>query len=82
MPKKAKYDIKKEFGAYLKKHRLEVLKETNLLAFSYNSNLDNSKLGKIEKGEVDFQFETLLELAKTYKLTSKDILGFKFETGE
>lgn len=82
MPKKAKYDIKKEFGAYLKKHRLEVLKENNLLAFSYNSNLDNSKLGKIEKGEVDFQFETLLELAKTYKLTSKDILGFKFDAGE
>lgn len=82
MPKKAKYDIKKEFGAYLKKHRLEVLKENNLLAFSYNSSLDNSKLGKIEKGEVDFQFETLLELAKTYKLTSKDILGFKFEAGD
>ncbi len=82
MPRKAKYDIKKEFGAYLKKHRLEVLKETNLLDFSYSSTLDNSKLAKIEKGEVDFRFETLQEIAKTYKLTSKDILGFKFEAGE
>lgn len=79
MARKAKYDIKKEFGAYLKKHRVEVLKEPNLLVFSYSSKLDNSKLGKIEKGEIDFQFETLLEIAKTYKLTSKDILGFKFE---
>jgi hypothetical protein len=79
MARKAKYDIKKEFGAYLKKHRLEVLKEDNLLVFSYSSKLDNSKLGKIEKGEIDFQFETLIEIAKIYKLASKDILGFKFE---
>lgn len=69
--------IRKEFGAYLKKHREEVLKEKNLLAFSYNSELDNSKLGKIEKGEVDIQFSTLIEIAKTYKLSSKSILGFK-----
>jgi len=47
------------------------------LAFSYNSELDNSKLGKIEKGEVDIQFSTLIEIAKTYKLSSKSILGFK-----
>jgi predicted transcriptional regulator len=82
MPRKAKYDIRKEFGAYLKRHRLEVLKETNLLDFSYSSTLDNSKLGKIEKGEVDFRFDTLIEVAKTCKLTSKDILGFKFEVGD
>lgn len=82
MSRKAKYDIKKEFGAYLKQHRLEVLKEPNLLDFSYSSTLDNSKLGKIEKGEVDFRFETLIEIAKTYKLTAKDILGFKFDTGD
>jgi hypothetical protein len=69
--------IRKEFGAYLKKHREEVLKERKLLAFSYNSELDNSKLGKIEKGEVDIQFSTLIEIAKTYKLSPKSILGFK-----
>ncbi|WP_114790441.1 hypothetical protein U0035_14285 [Niabella yanshanensis] len=74
--------IRKEFGAYLKKHREEVLKEKNLLAFSYNSELDNSKLGKIEKGEVDIQFSTLIEIAKTYKLSSKSILGFKILTTE
>ncbi|ULT44891.1 hypothetical protein KRR40_17180 [Niabella defluvii] len=74
--------IRKEFGAYLKKHREEVLKEKNLLAFSYNSELDNSKLGKIEKGEVDIQFNTLIEIAKTYKLSSKSILGFKVLTAE
>lgn len=74
--------IRKEFGAYLKKHREEVLKEKNLLAFSYNSELDNSKLGKIEKGEIDIQFSTLIEIAKTYKLSSKSILGFKLLIAE
>lgn len=82
MAGKGKSDTKKLFGAYLKKHREEVLNEKNLLAFSYSSKLDNSKLRKIERGEIDFQFETLIELAKTYKLTSKDILGFKFESDE
>lgn len=79
MPRKVKYDIKKEFGAYLKRHRIEVLKEENLLEFSYSSNLDNSKLAKIEKGAVNFRFETLLEIAKTYKLQESVILGFKLE---
>ena len=82
MAGKERPDIKKTFGAYLKRHREEVLKEKNLLVFSYSSNLDNSKLGKIEKGEIDFQFETLIEIARTYKLTSKAILGFKLEIEE
>lgn len=71
-----------EFGAYLKNRREKTLKEKNLLQFSYSSNLDNSKLAKIEKGEVDIQFSTLIEIAKTYKLTDKTVLGFKFPMDE
>ncbi|MFT4092700.1 MAG: hypothetical protein QM640_03585 [Niabella sp.] len=74
--------IRKEFGAYLKKHREEILKEKNLLAFSYNSELDNSKLRKIELGEVDIQFSTLIEIAKTYKLSAKSLLGFRITIEE
>ncbi len=77
MATKSKSNALKEFGSYLKKHRIEVLKEKNLLSFSYSSNLDNSKLGKIEKGEIDMQFETLIEVAKTYKLLDKGLFGFK-----
>jgi len=72
-----KKKIREAFGSHLKKRREKVLKEKNLLKFSYSSNLDNSKLAKIEKGEIDFQFDTLLEIAETYKLTDKAILGFK-----
>jgi len=77
-----KHKILEAFGKYLKVRREKVLKEKNLLKFSYSSNLDNSRLGKIEKGEIDFQFETLLEIAETYKLTDKAILGFKFAIEE
>lgn len=76
MPKKAEPDIKQAFGAFLKKHRTEVLKAENLLEFSYTSNLDNSKLAKIEKGEINFRFDTLIEIARTYKLPEKVIFGF------
>ncbi len=68
----------KEFGAFLKHRRIKVLKEVNLLQFSYSSNLDNSKLRKIERGEVDFRMSTLIELVKTYKLTDKQLFGYKF----
>lgn len=72
----------KEFGAYLKNRREKTLKETNLLQFSYSSSLDNSKLAKIEKGEIDIQLSTLIEIAKTYHLTDKTILGFKPEIND
>lgn len=82
MQNEQKHKFLVEFGAYLKNRREKTLKEKNLLQFSYSSNLDNSKLAKIEKGEVDIQLSTLIEIAKTYKLTDKAILGFKFFTEE
>ena len=77
MARKTKLTVQQAFGAYLKKHREEVLQEKKLLSFSYSSKLDNSKLAKIEKGEVDIRFSTLIEIAETYRLTDKNILGFK-----
>ncbi len=77
-----KHRIRVAFGLYLKNRREKVLKEKNLLKFSYSSNLDNSKIAKIEKGDIDFRFETLLEIAKTYKLNDKAILGFKLKIEE
>lgn len=79
MARKTKQSVREKFGAYLKKHREDILKEKNLLKFSYSSNLDNSKLAKIEKGEIDIQFDTLIEIAKTYKLLDKRLFGFDIE---
>ncbi|PVD49997.1 hypothetical protein DC498_22000 [Terrimonas sp.] len=79
MSKKSKQAILEDFGAFLKKHREDVLKEKNLLQFSYSTNFDNSKLAKIEKGEVDIRFKTLLEIFQAYKLSDTNIIGFKFK---
>lgn len=76
MRKKSTKNIREQFGDYIKNHRENILGEKNLLLFSYNSNLDNSKLGKIERGEIDIQFDTLVEVARTYKLDEM-LFGFK-----
>ncbi|HAO07648.1 MAG TPA: hypothetical protein DCQ50_11790 [Chryseobacterium sp.] len=82
MAKKGIKTVREQFGDYLRNHRENVLKERNLLAFSYSSKLDNSKLAKIEKGEIDIQFDTLMEVARTYKLPEKSIFGFEFKEVE
>jgi len=43
---------------------------------SFLSNLDQSKLNKIEKGSIDFRFDTLLEIALTYRLKLSEIFNF------
>ena len=78
MPSMAKSSIKsvrEQFGEYLKKHRENVLGEKNLLLFSYDSKLDNSKLRKIEMGQINIRFDTLLEIVRCYKL-DKVLFGF------
>ena len=76
MDAKRKEEIRILFGKYLEKHRKEVLKIKSVRQLSFSSNLDNSKLSKIEKGLVNFEFDTLIEIAITYKLTKKNLLGF------
>lgn len=76
MDTKIKEEIRKQFGEYLQRHRENVLKIKSVRELSFTSNIDNSKLSKIEKGQVNFGFDNLLEIAITYKLTHKEILGF------
>jgi transcriptional regulator with XRE-family HTH domain len=73
---KTKEELRKQFGLYLQRHRENVLKIKSVRELSFSSNIDNSKLSKIEKGQVNFGFDNLLEIAVTYKLTHKEILGF------
>ena len=79
MEENEKREIRKAFGEYLKEHRINVLKIKSALQLSYDSNIDNSKLNKIEKGLVSIEFDTLLEIAETYKLTHESLLGFNFQ---
>jgi len=79
MTKKRKKEIRKLFGAYLKKHREDVLKIKSVRQLSFSSDIDPSKLSKIEKGKLDIRYDTLLEVAVTYKLTPDQIFGFKID---
>ena len=74
-----KEEIRKLLGAYLKKRREDFLKIRSVRELSFSSNLDQSKLTKIEKGLVDFRFDTLIELAITYKLTPKQLFNFSID---
>ena len=73
---KKKKEIRRLFGAYLKNRRESVLKISSVRQLSFSSNLDSSKLNKIEKGLLDFRFDTLLEIAITYKLKPQEIFNF------
>jgi predicted transcriptional regulator len=77
---KRKKDIRKQFGAFLKKHREDVLKVESVRQLSFLSNLDQSKLSKVEKGQIDFRFDTLIEIVLTYKLKPKNLFGFDIDS--
>lgn len=73
---KRKKDIRKLLGEFLRNRRVKDLKIKSVRQLSFESTLDQSKLTKIEKGEIDFRFDTLVELAKTYKISLSKILSF------
>jgi hypothetical protein len=79
MDNKKKDKIRKLFGSYLKTRREEVLKIKSVRQLSFSSNLDYSKLNKIEKGLVDFRFDTLIEISITYKLQPKQLFDFPID---
>lgn len=81
MENEIKQKIRKDFGEYLRNRRINELNQKNLLEFSFSTYFDNSKLAKIENGEVNIGFYNLLEIAEAYKLSHKDILGFTLKFG-
>jgi hypothetical protein len=79
MTSKKKKDIRKLLGEFLKNRRVNELKIKSVRQLSFDSTLDHSKLTKIEKGLLDFRFDTLIELAKTYRLPLNKILNFEIK---
>jgi hypothetical protein len=82
MTDKKKKEIRKLFGKYLQKRREEYLGIPSVRKLSFNSNLDQSKLNKIEMGHIDLRFDTLLEIAITYKIQPKDLFAFEISFWE
>lgn len=82
MNSKRKRDIRKLLGAYLKHHRENVLKIESVRQLSFDSNLDQSKLSKIEKGKIDIRIDTLMEVAVTYQIKPKELFNFEIDFWE
>ena len=64
----------KKFGDNLSKLRKE--QNLSLRELSYACNIDHSKIGKIEKGQINITLTTLFELARGLQLKPSDLLSF------
>lgn len=64
--------LKKKIGKNIKKIREG--KEMSLLDVSYNCDLDDSRISKIEQGTVNITIGTLFELAKGLETDPKKLL--------
>ncbi len=69
----------KSFGKHIKKLRESKSKSLNSIAFS-RGGVTSATLSRIENGQVDFKFSTLINLAHTLDISLVDLLkGFEYE---
>lgn len=65
--------ILQRFGKNVKRFREK--KGLSLRELSYNCNIDNSKISKIEKGKVNITLLTLMELCVALEVSPAELLG-------
>lgn len=69
--------IQVAFGKHLKKVRIK--KKISQRQLSFNCDLDNSFIAKVEKGQFNIQLGTIVELAKGLNIHPKELLDVEFE---
>lgn len=67
----------KKLGAQIKK--LREAKKLSLRELSYACDIDNSKISKIEKGQINITFTTMLQLAKALETEPSELLMTNFD---
>ncbi|HNU47184.1 MAG TPA: helix-turn-helix transcriptional regulator [Bacteroidia bacterium] len=67
----------KKMGNHIK--RLREAKKLSLRELSYACDIDNSKISKIEKGQVNITFTTILQLAKALEIEPSQLLMTSFD---
>jgi transcriptional regulator with XRE-family HTH domain len=67
----------KKLGANIK--RLREAKGFSFRELSYACDIDNSKISKIEKGQVNITFTTILQLAKALEVQPNELLKTDFD---
>ncbi len=73
----AEKNFKKQFGAHLKKLRLQ--KKLSLLEADYISDLNESNISKYENGHREPRLSTIIKLAKMLKVHPKELLNYDFD---
>jgi transcriptional regulator with XRE-family HTH domain len=74
MTKQELASLKRKFGKKL--HSIRSQKDMSLLDVSYNCDLDDSRINKIEHGKVNITIGTLFELAKGLDVKPIELLDF------
>jgi transcriptional regulator with XRE-family HTH domain len=67
----------KKLGSQIKK--LRESKKLSLRELSYACDIDNSKISKIEKGQINITFTTILQLAKALEVEPSELLMAGFD---
>jgi len=67
----------KKFGENLRKLRNQ--KDLSLREMSYACSIDNSKIAKIEKGQINITLTTLLQLAVALETHPSSLLDYPLE---
>jgi transcriptional regulator with XRE-family HTH domain len=67
----------KRLGVNIK--RLREAKGLSLRELSYECDIDNSKISKIEKGQINITFTTILQLAKALNITPSELVKTDFD---
>jgi len=67
----------KKLGAHIK--RLRETKNLSLRELSYECDIDNSKISKIEKGQINITFTTILQLSKALEVIPSELLQTEFD---
>jgi DNA-binding Xre family transcriptional regulator len=78
MAKKDHSELKKAFGAHLKKMREQ--KGYSLLDLDYRCELNESNISKIGNGKFDIRLSTIVELSKGLGIEAKELLSFLSKT--
>jgi transcriptional regulator with XRE-family HTH domain len=77
MSRKLKQEFQTSFGKQLEKFR--ILQGLSYRQLAQRCDLDHSVISKIEKGEVNIQIGTVMELARGLNVHPKELFDFKFD---
>ncbi|WP_017496764.1 helix-turn-helix domain-containing protein [Flavobacterium sp. WG21] len=72
-----KAEFQKSFGKQIEKLRLR--QNLSYRQLAQRCDLDHSTISKIEKGEVNIQLSSIVQLSKGLKVSPKDLFNFDFD---